>query len=301
MKQWITFVLILMVVGSAQAQTKVPISRSFMGFTLTDKFENLRLKKTFKLSNKTEATGEETYYLDLVSTSRWSTGAIEPTVKASTDEASSDLNYYLAAIQAKVSSRWVAPVLNLQPGQMERVTVRFTVLRSGLVRDIQLLTPSKSVFMDRSALRAVEEAIPLPPLPPIFSQEAIPVYLDFSVRAYPQPEDPLDDFRKDVHAIYVYSIDGLLYKFNIYFNAMYSARVGWNAFIASAEEKYGPPLIKSHDSISWGDDKTSLTLVKVDKYSEYSKSMVTLLVASYTDIKLYNEVDRRKKALAPKF
>ncbi len=100
----------------------------------------------------------------------------------STDKADPYLSYYLAAIQAKVSSRWVEPILNLQPGQMERVTVSFTILRSGLIRDIQLLTPSKSVFLDRSALRAVQEAVPLPPFPPLFPEETLLVRFHFEMR-----------------------------------------------------------------------------------------------------------------------
>ena len=100
----------------------------------------------------------------------------------STDKADPYLSYYLAAIQAKVSSRWIEPVLNLQPGQMERVTVSFTVLRSGLVRDIQVLTPSKNVFLDRSALRAVQEAVPLPPFPPLFPEETLLVRFHFEMR-----------------------------------------------------------------------------------------------------------------------
>lgn len=100
----------------------------------------------------------------------------------STDKADPSLSYYLAAIQAKVSSRWVEPVLNLRSGQMERVTVSFSVLRSGLVRDIQILTPSQSVFLDRSALRAVQEAVPLPPFPPLFPEETLLVRFHFEMR-----------------------------------------------------------------------------------------------------------------------
>lgn len=100
----------------------------------------------------------------------------------STDKADPSLSYYLAAIQAKVSSRWVEPALNLQSGQAERVTVSFTVLRSGLVRDIQILHPSQNVFLDRSALRAVQEAVPLPPFPPLFSEETLLVRFHFEMR-----------------------------------------------------------------------------------------------------------------------
>jgi TonB family protein len=92
------------------------------------------------------------------------------------------LSYYLAAIQAKVSSRWIEPSVTLNRGQVESVTLGFTVLRSGLVRDIHVLGPSKSVFLDQSALRAVQEAVPLPPFPPLFSEEKLLVRFHFEMR-----------------------------------------------------------------------------------------------------------------------
>lgn len=92
------------------------------------------------------------------------------------------MSYYLTAIQAKVSSRWIEPSLTLNRGQVESVTLGFMVLRSGLVRDIHVLGPSKSVFLDQSALRAVQEAVPLPPFPPLFPEETLLVRFHFEMR-----------------------------------------------------------------------------------------------------------------------
>lgn len=100
----------------------------------------------------------------------------------STEKADPSLSYYLAAVQAKVSSRWVEPSVVLTPGQAKRVTVGFTVLRSGLVRDIQVLTASQSIFLDQSALRAVQESVPLPPFPPLFAEETLRVRFHFELR-----------------------------------------------------------------------------------------------------------------------
>lgn len=99
-----------------------------------------------------------------------------------TEKADPTLGYYLAAIQAKVSSRWIEPSLYLNPGHEERVVLGFTVLRSGLVRDIRVLNPSASVFLDQSALRAVQEAVPLPPFPPLFAEETLAVRFHFEMR-----------------------------------------------------------------------------------------------------------------------
>jgi TonB family protein len=100
----------------------------------------------------------------------------------STESADPALSYYLAAIQTKVSSRWVEPTSGLRPGQSERVTLGFTVLRSGLVRDVLVLSPSGNVFLDQSALRAVQEAVPLPPFPPLFAEEKLLVRFHFEMR-----------------------------------------------------------------------------------------------------------------------
>ncbi|MGH7430226.1 MAG: TonB family protein [Candidatus Methylomirabilales bacterium] len=101
---------------------------------------------------------------------------------ASAENADPSLSIYLALIQAKVSSRWVEPSLGLPSGQAQRVTLGFTVVRSGLVRDIQVLTPSGSIFMDQSALRAVQESVPLPPFPQLFAKETLLVRFHFEMR-----------------------------------------------------------------------------------------------------------------------
>lgn len=101
---------------------------------------------------------------------------------ASAENADPSLSIYLALIQAKVSSRWVEPSLGLAARQVQRVTLGFTVVRSGMVRDIQVLTPSGSIFLDQSALRAVQEAVPLPQFPPLFAQETLLVRFHFEMR-----------------------------------------------------------------------------------------------------------------------
>lgn len=116
------------------------------------------------------------------SPSRQSSPGVVSESSVSTEKADPTLSYYLAAIQAKVSSRWIEPPLTLRPRQKERVTLVFTVLRSGLVRDIQVLDPSESVFLDQSALRAVQEAVPLPPFPPLFPEETLVVRFHFEMR-----------------------------------------------------------------------------------------------------------------------
>lgn len=72
--------------------------------------------------------------------------------------------------------------MNLRPGQVERVTVSFTVLRNGFIRDIQVVQASGHEPLDRSALRAVHEAVPLPPFPPLLQRETLAVRFHFLMR-----------------------------------------------------------------------------------------------------------------------
>ena len=109
-------------------------------------------------------------------------GGVVAESSGSTGTADPSLSYYLVAIQEKVSSRWKEPSSGLAPRQVQRVTLGFTVVRSGLVRDIQILTPSGSDFLDQSALRAVTEAVPLPPFPALFAQETLLVRFHFEMR-----------------------------------------------------------------------------------------------------------------------
>jgi len=68
---------------------------------------------------------------------------------------------YLTLVDWKIQQNWV-PVG--APGSSETVVVvRFRVLRSGQVRDLELEATSGNASMDASALRAVRQSLPLPP------------------------------------------------------------------------------------------------------------------------------------------
>lgn len=80
------------------------------------------------------------------------------------DLAGIEFAWYNASVEAALKSRWVKPVLEGVGGPLT-VTVAFEVLRDGTVRDIRIDASSGVPSLDRSALRAVGDASPLPPLP----------------------------------------------------------------------------------------------------------------------------------------
>jgi len=88
----------------------------------------------------------------------------------------SALSSYLALVDWKIQGNWV-PVGS--SGSAETVViVRFRVLRSGQVRDIEMDSSSGNASVDTSALRAVRQSSPLPPFPNLLTEE----YLDLRYR-----------------------------------------------------------------------------------------------------------------------
>jgi len=92
-------------------------------------------------------------------------GAAGGTGIFSMDLADAQLAWYRATVVAALQSRWIRPVLEGVSGTLS-VTVTFDVDRDGSIRNVRVETSSGVPSLDRSALRAVEEASPLPPLPP---------------------------------------------------------------------------------------------------------------------------------------
>jgi TonB family protein len=83
---------------------------------------------------------------------------------------------YLALVDWKIGSNWV---LVPAAGAPEvTVVVRFRVLRSGQVRDVEMDSSSGNQSVDTSALRAVRQSIPLPPFPNLLLEP----YLDLRYR-----------------------------------------------------------------------------------------------------------------------
>jgi len=60
------------------------------------------------------------------------------------------------------------------------VVVRFTIARDGRVLDASIETPSGVSILDRSALRAVMLADPMPPLPNSYPRDQVGVHLRFT-------------------------------------------------------------------------------------------------------------------------
>ncbi len=83
----------------------------------------------------------------------------------------SALASYLTLVDWKIQQNWV-PLGASGPAETV-VVVRFRVLRSGQVRDLELETRSGNASLDTSALRAVRQSLPLPPFPNLLTDPSL--------------------------------------------------------------------------------------------------------------------------------
>jgi TonB family protein len=89
--------------------------------------------------------------------------------------------YYRAILTNRLRSTWSRPLV---PGGLQqpiRATVQFVVLRSGAITEVSLVESSTYSPLDRSALRAVFDANPLPPLPDPYEEDRLAVTFFFEL------------------------------------------------------------------------------------------------------------------------
>jgi TonB family protein len=87
--------------------------------------------------------------------------------------------YYIETLRNKVSSSWYSGLVS--PGQRGQffVVVDFKILRNGQIQDLKIAQNSGIRSLDLSALRAVENSAPFPPLPDDYPYSYLPISFDF--------------------------------------------------------------------------------------------------------------------------
>jgi TonB family protein len=87
------------------------------------------------------------------------------------------LSSYLALLDWKIQSNWIAL------GAAANVTiVRFRVLRSGQVRDLQVEQSSGDASADDAAIRAIRLSVPLPPFPNLMTEPQLTLLYRFNLK-----------------------------------------------------------------------------------------------------------------------
>jgi protein TonB len=105
---------------------------------------------------------------DAVGTGITASGSSDPTLAG-----------YYARISALLNAHWARPVLLEDGGEPRSVVVSFEIARNGNVFNLRIDTASGLDILDRSALRAVLDASPLPPAPGGWSGGSVPVRVRF--------------------------------------------------------------------------------------------------------------------------
>lgn len=90
-------------------------------------------------------------------------------------------DYYRSTLMTLLQSNWRRPVLTDSPAEPLRCGIGFTILKSGVVKDAHVADPSGNAGLDRSALRAVIDSNPLPPLPFQYGHDAVSAVVYFKL------------------------------------------------------------------------------------------------------------------------
>ncbi|NIM14444.1 MAG: TonB family protein [Candidatus Aminicenantes bacterium] len=87
--------------------------------------------------------------------------------------------YYIETLRSKISSSWYSALVS--PGLRGRfvAVVYFKISRNGRIQDLKLEEKSGINALDLSALRAVENAAPFPPLPNTYAHRYLGVHFEF--------------------------------------------------------------------------------------------------------------------------
>jgi len=85
--------------------------------------------------------------------------------------------YYLSIIQTKIQNNWKPPVMPGASGS--KTVIYFKIKRNGQIVDIKKEESSGKFLLDQSALRAVNDSNPFPPLPEEFKSSFLGVHFEF--------------------------------------------------------------------------------------------------------------------------
>lgn len=87
--------------------------------------------------------------------------------------------YYLQAIHSRISNNWHTSLIRTGSSGDIYVTVKFRIFRNGQISEPEVIESSQSRTMDSSAIRAIRNSAPFPPLPREYEDEYLIIRLIF--------------------------------------------------------------------------------------------------------------------------
>ena len=89
---------------------------------------------------------------------------------------------YFASIKEKIEWAWVYPQSAQKSGQQGTLSVTFTILRDGSLKEVKLIRSSGFRVLDQAALRAVKDAASFPPMPAGWEDNELTILANFEYR-----------------------------------------------------------------------------------------------------------------------
>jgi colicin import membrane protein len=105
-------------------------------------------------------------------------GPAGPTGQPGNAEMDAQMRDYYAAIWSRIKGRWALPQ-GILPGEVLEAVIDVTILRSGAVTEMNFEKRSGNRYFDESAMKAIQRASPLPPLPAWISDSSLAVGIRF--------------------------------------------------------------------------------------------------------------------------
>lgn len=93
-------------------------------------------------------------------------------------EMDAQMSAYYTMIWSRIKGRWALPQ-GILPGEVLEAVIDVTILRSGAVTEMTFEKRSGNRYFDESALKAIQRASPLPPLPAWISESSLAVGIRF--------------------------------------------------------------------------------------------------------------------------
>lgn len=90
--------------------------------------------------------------------------------------------WYRDLLEQRVGQRWRTDDVDPRVQTAPPVIITFDILRNGQVRRVRILQTSNNRALDYSALRAISEAGPFPPLPPGFERDSAQIEFWFQLK-----------------------------------------------------------------------------------------------------------------------
>jgi TonB family protein len=111
-------------------------------------------------------------------TEKAATGPAGPPGQPGNAEMDAQMSAYYAAIWSRIKGKWALPQ-GILPSDVLEAVIDVTILRTGAVTEVNFEKRSGNRYFDESAMKAIQRASPLPPLPAVVGGSSIQVGIRF--------------------------------------------------------------------------------------------------------------------------